>query len=143
MNIIIDEIPDSELINIFEKSFLGEDKISGRYIYEFLSKSSDFLFDFVIKHLKTNIKDIKNEPLIYKEAYAFQDIFIFIFNQTRYEMVYNLLSAQKNFDILISWYQHYNSQQNSEKIFKILKDSDKYKIKLCKEYTPYAFLEFF
>ncbi|KAM0674508.1 hypothetical protein GVAV_002123 [Gurleya vavrai] len=143
MNIIIDEIPVSELINIFEKSFLGDDKISGRYIYEFLSKSSDFLFDFVIKHLKTNIKDIKNEPLIYKEAYAFQDIFIFIFNQTRYEMVYNLLGAQKDFSILISWYQHYNSQQNSEKIFKILRDSDKYKIKLFKEYTPYAYLKFF
>ncbi|KAM0673249.1 hypothetical protein GVAV_003216 [Gurleya vavrai] len=135
MNKIIDEINISELINIFEKSFLGYDKISERSIDEFMTNSPLSYENIVCERFKTNMKDIKNEPLIFKKAYAFQNIFLFILDQTRYEIIFNSIKTQKDFDIIVSWNQHYNFRQNLDRIFSILINTDF----ICSDY-PFAFL---
>ncbi|KAM0676374.1 hypothetical protein GVAV_000339 [Gurleya vavrai] len=142
MNNIIDEIDDSKFINLFEKSFLSNDKISGRYIYEFLTKDSEFLLDFAYNYLKINTEDINYEPLIFKKAYAFQDIFFFILNQTRYEIFFNSIEIKKDFFIFISWYEHYDSQQNFNQIFSILIKSDVLESRIPFANKSHTLLEF-
>ncbi|KAM0673248.1 hypothetical protein GVAV_003215 [Gurleya vavrai] len=142
MNNIIDEIDDSELIKILEKSFLGNDKISGRYISEFKPKDSLINENYPFEHFKPNFEGINNERLIYKKAYAFQNIFFCILNQTRYEIIYNLIDTRKDFDIIVSWYQHNNCLQNSEKISKFLENFIKYESNHTFEFKDYEVLKF-
>ncbi|KAM0673660.1 hypothetical protein GVAV_002748 [Gurleya vavrai] len=142
LNNIIDEIDNSEFFKILEKSFLGNDKISGRYISEFLTTNLEFLLDFAFKHTNKNTENTKNECLIFKKAYAFQVIFFFILNQTRYEIIYNLIDTRKYFDIIVSWYQHNNFLQNSEKVFKFLENFIKYESNYIFEFKHHKFLKF-
>ncbi|KAM0674346.1 hypothetical protein GVAV_001959 [Gurleya vavrai] len=142
LNNIIDEINETEFFSIFKKSFLDDDKICGRYISEFLTTNSEFLLDFAYKHIDKNAENIKNERLIFEKAYAFQNIFFFILNQTRYEIIFNYIDTREKLDIIVSWYQHNNSLQNSKKIIKFLENLIQYNSNRIFEFKHHKILKF-
>ncbi|KAM0674354.1 hypothetical protein GVAV_001967 [Gurleya vavrai] len=110
MNNLIDSINHSDIFKIFETSFWAHEIISNKFIRDFLENSKK----------NDNFVEINNQ-IVLKKSEALQNVFLFIFDQTRHELMRTLINSGKDYSLILTFDFHENYKQSVRKIEDTLK----------------------